>query len=242
MTREQNNDCGLAVVYEWHCFNCGNVISNERMQNIIYEKKYKAITVKNMPENIPNQARKINTEEETMVTQPVIPVKVPDVKGIKSYKEKGRILGRFYEEHKAEIIEDIEKLGKETARKRWQIPSQTFLNLRRAWDMPIDEKYARHKAAKPAENIPENIPEKPKDEPAPAPEPAEQPAGRPVRDEFYQWLHEELGKLNLHNQPVHFHIHADVELPEYPKFDPTWEEMVKIEWLHIYGQIAAEAK
>jgi hypothetical protein len=31
-------------------------------------------------------------------------------------------------------------------------------------------------------------------------------------------------------------------LPTFPPFDASWKESVQVEWLRIYGLIAAEAK
>ena len=171
-------------------------------------------------QRINKETRKPKKKEEMMFTQPVIPVKVPDTNGL-NHQQKGQLLKKFYEAHKEEIIEDLEKIGKETTRKRWQIPSQTFLNLRRAWGLPIDGHYAHRKAAKPAENMTKNMPEM-------------KPDNNEIINATAVRIKIESGdEKKLPITPL---------LPSFPPFDSSWKESVQVEWLRIYGLIAAEAK
>jgi len=188
----------------------------------------------------PSHAWNSNNKEEPevkteMILQPI--TDMPNTDGM-GPKAKGLILRPWYEKHKADILADIEKLGKEPARKRWQIPSQTFLNLRRDWGMPIDGTHAHNtkhqgdvqKSTENVQKMPVNESEDidtirikidPKDEVKPV-------------------------DSDCHVSPVDGESRKDGKakpnLPDYPPFDAAWKEDVQREWIRVYGLMTVGGK
>jgi hypothetical protein len=263
MERQQNNDCGLAKVFEWHCFNCGNVISSEQMKEIIYLKNERALSLNTLKNK---EEPEVKTE---MILQPI--TDMPNTDGM-GPKAKGLILRPWYEKHKADILADIERLGKESTRKRWQIPSQTFLNLRRDWGQPIDARYAHHKPkdeelapAKPAEKMTENMPEQTQKIQGNDKNPQCYYCGSENVDPEMNYCYgcqqlvcsdcidieahinkcgspaDRIVKRKVKVAEVTVRIHP-VIMPPYPPFDPSLPEGVLCKWLETYGRIVVEGK
>ena len=176
----------------------------------------------------------------TLSPVPPKPIRLPD----ESLKSSLTRISWYYEDNKAAITVDLEKLGETGMRSRWGITSTTWLRIRHRWWPDAYPKYGKKKITQPA-----SAQEKPAAETVKPP--VEKAPERPgsgeaieryrviTRDKSVFTVKLEDGKQLLYlGDMLVVSLPAPEKPPSFPEFNPKWKKEVQLRWLDVYEELA----